>query len=217
MNGLDVAAAATTFLLILPAELPDKTFVATLVLASRFPHRPVWIGVSLAFLVQCTVAVVAGGLLSLLPARLVSGAAAVLFAFGAVIMLRGAVSSRREARAELQAAEDEEAAEIDRRLGPVRAGEGMSSVRVAATAFTVLFIAEWGDLSQLLTAAQAARTGEPLSVLLGAWLALVLVAAAAVALGGWLSRKVDLHRVRFVSAGVLAVLALVALVEAIRA
>ena len=37
----------------------------------------------------------------------VSGAAALLFAFGAVLMLRGAVSSRREARAELQAAEVE--------------------------------------------------------------------------------------------------------------
>lgn len=217
MNGFDVAAAATTFLLILPAELPDKTFVATLVLASRFPRRQVWIGVSLAFLVQCIVAVLAGGLLSLLPPRLVSGAAAALFAFGAVLMFRGAVSSRREARAELQAAEDEEAALIDERVGTADLSVPLSSFRVIATSFTVLFVAEWGDLSQLLTAAQAARTGEPLSVLVGAWLALVLVAAAAVALGGWLSRKVDLHRVRFVSAGVLAVLALVALVEAIRA
>jgi putative Ca2+/H+ antiporter (TMEM165/GDT1 family) len=217
VNGFDAAAAATTFLLILPAELPDKTFIATLVLASRFPHRPVWIGVSLAFLVQCVVAVVAGGLLSLLPARLVSGAAAVLFAFGAVLMLRGALSSRREARAELQAAEDEEAAVIDRRIGTADPTAPLSSLRVAATSFTVLFVAEWGDLSQLLTAAQAARTGEPFSVLVGAWLALVLVAAAAVALGGWLSRKVDLHRVRFVSAGVLAVLALIATIEAIRA
>jgi putative Ca2+/H+ antiporter (TMEM165/GDT1 family) len=216
VSGIDVAAAATTFVLILPAELPDKTFVATLVLASRFAHRPVWIGVCLAFFVQCVIAVVAGGLLSLLPARLVSGAAAVLFGIGALVMLRSAMSSRREARAELQAAEDEEAAEIDARVGPIDAGAPMSSVRVAATSFTVLFIAEWGDLSQLLTAAQAARTSEPLSVLIGAWLALALVAAAAVALGGWLSRNVDLHRVRFVSAGVLAVLTVIAVVETVR-
>lgn len=216
MSAFDITAAATTFVLILPAELPDKTFVATLVLASRFARGPVWIGVSLAFLVQCVIAVVAGGLLSLLPSRLVSGAAAALFAVGAAIMFHSAMASRREARANLQTLEDEEADAIDRRLGPTTAAASMSSARVALTAFSVLFIAEWGDLSQLLTAAQAARTAEPVSVLVGAWLALITVAGVAVALGGWLSRTVDLHRVRFVSGGILAVLALIALVETVR-
>jgi len=64
---VDPAVALTTFVLIFPAELPDKTFVATLVLSTRYPGRWVWLGVAAAFAVQCLVAVTAGGLLSLLP------------------------------------------------------------------------------------------------------------------------------------------------------
>ena len=48
-------------------ELPDKTFIATLVMSTRFRPLLVWIGVGLAFLVQTLVAVVAGGLLAKLP------------------------------------------------------------------------------------------------------------------------------------------------------
>ena len=50
------AVAATAFVLIFPVELPDKTFVATLVLATRFRPLLVWIGVASAFLVQTALA-----------------------------------------------------------------------------------------------------------------------------------------------------------------
>ena len=70
--------ALTVFALILPAELPDKTFVATLVLSTRFAAWPVFLGVALAFVVQTTVAVVAGGLVSLLPPRPVHAVTAAL-------------------------------------------------------------------------------------------------------------------------------------------
>ena len=56
---MDLAVVATTFALIFPVELPDKTFVASLVLATRYRPLLVWVGVSLAFLVQCVVAVTA--------------------------------------------------------------------------------------------------------------------------------------------------------------
>src|SRR5215469_11653809 len=90
-------AAATAFVLVVPVELPDKTFVATLVLATRYKPWPVWIGVSAAFGVQSLVAVAAGRLISLLPqlpVRLVAGA---LFALGAAALIR---SARRAASAE---------------------------------------------------------------------------------------------------------------------
>ena len=66
---MDLAVAATAFALIFPVELPDKTFVASLVLATRYRPLPVWIGVSAAFFVQTVVAVTAGSLLSLLPSE----------------------------------------------------------------------------------------------------------------------------------------------------
>jgi putative Ca2+/H+ antiporter (TMEM165/GDT1 family) len=66
---VDFSVALTALALIVPVELPDKTFVATLVLATRYRPLLVWIGVGLAFTVQTAVAVTAGGLLTRLPHR----------------------------------------------------------------------------------------------------------------------------------------------------
>ena len=161
---IDLAVIATTFALILPAELPDKTFIATLVLATRFRHLWVWIGVAAAFAVQVAIAVLAGGLLALLPQRIVLGATFLLFAAGAFVMIRGGLASRAS---ELKA-QQEEADEVESRAS----GEATTTaLRTVLVSFVVLFTAEWGDLSQLLTAGLAARSGQPLSVFIGSWLA----------------------------------------------
>jgi Ca2+/H+ antiporter, TMEM165/GDT1 family len=55
-----------------------------------------------------------------------------------------------------------------------------SAGRVVLTTFAVVFLAEWGDLTQILTASLAARFHAPLSVGLGAGLALWSVSALAV-------------------------------------
>jgi Ca2+/H+ antiporter, TMEM165/GDT1 family len=83
--------------------------------------------------------------------------------------------------------------------------------------FLVLFTAEWGDLSQILTAGLAARTGDPWAVYLGAWLALITVAGIAVLVGGWLQGRVAMWRIRLVSAVVLAALAVWTAVEFVQA
>ena len=208
---LDIATVGLAFILIFPAELPDKTFIATLVLSTRYRRLAVWIGVAVAFAVQSAIAVAAGGLLSLLPQRLVLGITCLLFAAGAILML---VSGLRARTAEM--AEEEEAEEFEESAAR-HAGGSTSTLRIAITSFIVLFTAEWGDLSQLLTAGLAARTGEPLSVFLGAWLALIIVAGIAVLIGGWLQKRVALWRIRLVSAAVLAALAAWTLVEFIQA
>lgn len=197
---IDVAVVATTFALILPAELPDKTFIATLVLATRFRHLWVWLGVAVAFLVQVTIAVLAGSLLTLLPERLVLGVTFVLFAAGAVVMFRGGLASR----AAEQRAQQEEADEVAERA---REQSATSPLRVFAISFVVLFTAEWGDLSQLLTAGLAARTGQPLSVFLGSWTALLVVSGLAVLAGSWLRTRVPIWRIRLVSGVILTALA----------
>ncbi len=207
---IDLAIVATTFALIFPAELPDKTFIATLVLATRFRHLWVWIGAVLAFAVQALIAVTAGGLLALAPERVVLAITFVLFAIGAVVLIRGGLVSR----ADEQAAGREEETDVVARVGPERA---LTPLRVAALSFVVLFTAEWGDLSQLLTAGLAARTGAPLSVFLGSWGALVLVSGLAVLAGAWLRSRVAIWRIRLVSGGILTILALWTAVEFIRA
>lgn len=206
---IDLAIVATTFALILPAELPDKTFIATLVLATRFRHLWVWLGVITAFAVQVLIAVTAGGLLALAPQRLVLGITFVLFAVGAFVMIKGGLSSR----AAEQAAADDEAAEISDRADTERA---LTPAKVFALSFVVLFTAEWGDLSQLLTAGLAARTGEPLSVFLGSWTALVVVSGLAVLTGTWLRSRVPIWRIRLVSGGILTALAIWTAVELVR-
>jgi len=207
---IDVAVVLTTFALIFPAELPDKTFIATLVLATRFPRLWVWLGVASAFLVQVLIAVTAGGLLALLPQRLVLGLTFILFAAGAVIMIRGGLASR----AAEQEAEGDEAAEIAEKAA---AQAPTSALRVYLTSFVILFTAEWGDLSQLLTAGLAARTDDPVSVFLGSWTALLVVSGLAVLAGSWLQTRVPIWRIRLVSGAILTALALWTAVEFVQA
>jgi putative Ca2+/H+ antiporter (TMEM165/GDT1 family) len=200
---VDLTVLATAYAVIFPVELPDKTFVATLVLATRYRPVLVWTGVSLAFVVQCAVAVAAGGLVSLLPTAVVAGLAGLLFLAGAVLLWRGAEAADHE----------EEAAEGDfaaRTTGEVR------GVRVVATSFAVLFLAEWGDLSQLFTAGLAAKYADPVSVFAGSWLALVTVAGLAVLVGRTLLRFVRLSTVRRVAAAICLVLALLAAYDVVR-
>ncbi len=194
---MDLTVTATAFAVVFPVELPDKTFIATLVLATRYRALPVWLGVAAAFLVQCLVAVTAGGLLALLPETVVVLAAAVLFAIGAVVLWRGASTADEDEAAE-------EAALRERTRGDLHGW------RVAGMSFGVLFLAEWGDLSQLLTAGLAARSGDPVSVFIGSWLALVSVAALAIVLGRTLLRFVSLGLIRRIGAGICALLAVLA-------
>ncbi len=196
-----ITAALAAFVLIVPVELPDKTFVATLVLATRYPPLPVWIGVVIAFGVQSAIAAAAGRLLTLLPTRPVQLIAAGLFLIGAIIMFRGA----RRADLERENTEREYAS---------RVSAARSGVRAATFSFLVLFTAEWGDLSQILTASLVASGQPAWPVFVGSWAGLAVVSGAAVLLGKVLLRRVRLAVVRFVAAGVCALLAAVTAVAA---
>lgn len=200
---MDIVVLLSTFIVILPAELPDKTMVATLVLATRYRPLPVWIGVVAAFFTQCLVAVAAGGLLTLLPRRPLLMVTAILFATGSYIMLRGAGQAAEE-----EAEEEEEYEKEVARRAPA------DGVRAAVTSFLVLFAAEWGDLSQLLTAGLVVRHGRPVSVFVGAWLALASVAGIAVLAGRTLLKRVPLDMVRRTAGTLFGILAVITAVEA---
>jgi putative Ca2+/H+ antiporter (TMEM165/GDT1 family) len=197
-----LVVALTAFVAIAPVELPDKTFVATLVLSTRYPPLPVWLGVVAAFGVQCLVAVLAGTLLAQLPTRPVALVAAALFAVGAVVLLRAARQG--------EPSEEEAAAEYAEKIATPRVGW-----RAAGASFLVLFTAEWGDLSQLLTAGLVAGGRPALPVFVGSWAALIAVSGTAVLLGRWLMKRVKLSLVRYVAAAICAVLAVITLVGAL--
>jgi putative Ca2+/H+ antiporter (TMEM165/GDT1 family) len=191
-----LATAATVFALVFPAELPDKTFIASLVLATRGRPVQVWMGVAAAFTVHVAIAVAAGRAFALLPHRLVESVVAVLFAAGAAWCLL----VREEG-------EEEKG---------VRAAALPSRGRVLVTAFTVVFLAEWGDLTQIVTAQLAARYNDPVSVGLGALAALWIVAVLAIVGGQGLLRFVPLTVVRRFTGVVLGGFAVAGAVSAIR-
>ena len=174
----------TVFGVIFVAELPDKTALAAIVLATRFSPRGVFVGTAAALAIQSGIAVAAGSLLALLPARIVHVGAGLLFIVSAAIMWR-----RRD---EPEPNRDEEPG-------------ARSFAKSVATAFAIAFVAEWGDLTQLGTAALAARYRAPLTVFAGSTLALWSVAAAAVFLGSRAAGVLDPHRLQRVAAVVFGV------------
>jgi Ca2+/H+ antiporter, TMEM165/GDT1 family len=173
----------TAFATVFPAELPDKTMVATLVLSSRY-RRPfvTWVGVSAAFVAHVSVAVTAGSLVGKLEPKIVSAITGLIFLFGAF-------SLWRESR---KAAEAEEA-------GEVTVGQ-TATLRVLSTSFLTVLVAEWGDLTQLATAGLAAKRHDPIGIGIGALLALWSVAAIAAVAGRAVLRVLPISLVQRVAA-----------------
>ncbi len=157
---------ALVFGVMFVAELPDKSLFASLILGSRFPARYVWLGAATAFLVHVIIAVTAGRLLTLLPHRLLEGVIAALFLAGAALVFSG--------RHGLEAP-------------PKLPKPGLRAVykpwKIFATSFGVIFIGEWGDITQIATANYAARYHDTLNVALGATLGLWSVTALAIIFG----------------------------------
>lgn len=194
------ATAAIVFGLIFVVELPDKTFIATLVLATRFRPLLVWIGVTAAFLVQTVVAVLLGGLLARLPRTPVEVFATIMFLIGGFLLLRGAADADKE---ELETVE-----EFSHKGAATAHG-----LKVVATSFMVLFLAEWGDLSQLLTASLVIKYDDPLSVGVGAFAALAAVSGLGAVIGRILLTRMRLSTIRRVGGGVCLLLAAVSTLQ----
>lgn len=180
---MDIALLLTVFVTIFLVELPDKTFIATLVLATRYRPIHVWIGVCAAFLIQTVIAVAFGGLIGRLPQTPVHIAVALLFLIAGIVLLIGAAKAASE--------EAETEAEFSEKAKADAVG-----FRAVSASFLILFLAEWGDLSQLATAGFAARRGYPLSVGIGAFIALALVSGLAAVLGRALLQRVSLVLIR---------------------
>jgi putative Ca2+/H+ antiporter (TMEM165/GDT1 family) len=180
---MDWTVLSTAFGVIFVAELPDKTALAALVLATRYRAWPVFLGTGLALTVQSLFAIAAGKLLSLLPARPVHVGAGVLFIVSAIVMWR-------------RHGGDDQGDDAKSATEPTFA-------RAFASTFGVVFVAEWGDLTQLGT---AARYGKPVPVFVGATLALWAVAAIAVFIGNRAGKLLNPERTKKVAAVVFALI-----------
>ncbi len=195
---MNLAVVAAVFPIIFLGELPDKTMFASLVLSTRGKPFSVWLGAAAAFTVHVVIATTVGvALFHLVPHRILDGVVAVLFLGGAALALREATKEQEE---------EEE----------LVARESASGRRVLTTSFIVIFLAEWGDLTQILTANLAAHYHAPLSVGVGALLALWAVAGLAVLGGQSLLRFINIRTLRIITAVALTGLAAFSGWEALR-
>jgi len=191
--SMNLAIAVTVFPIIFIGELPDKTMFASLVMSTRGRPASVWLGAVAAFTVHVIIAVTIGvALFHFVSHRVLEGVVAGIFLIGAGLALREGLHERKHEESE----ED-----------LVKAEASANPRRVAGTAFVVIFIAEWGDLTQILTANLAAHYHSPVSVGVGALVALWAVAALAVVGGQSLLKVVNITTVRYATAVILTGLA----------
>jgi putative Ca2+/H+ antiporter (TMEM165/GDT1 family) len=190
---ISLTVTAVVFGVVFLAELPDKTALAGLVLGTRYRASYVFAGVAAAFALHVALAVAAGSVLTLLPRQIVQALTGVLFLGGAAVLL-------------MKKDEDEE---------EVRRPENQSFWKVSGAGFMLILVAEFGDLTQIMTANLAARYDDPLSVGLGAVLALWAVAGIGIVGGKALMKRVPLALITKIAAIVMVALGVWSLWEAI--
>jgi putative Ca2+/H+ antiporter (TMEM165/GDT1 family) len=167
----------STFGLIFVAELPDKTAFATLLMATQGNPRSIFAGVAAAFLVQSAIAVCFGSFFTKLPPEWIHLGAGILF------LLFAFMAWRRN----LDADHDTETSATH--------ASGVSKTetfwQTASKSFVVIFIAEWGDLTQLASASLTAKYQAPLIIFSASTLALWTVTAIAIVLGNRLQKSLN--------------------------
>jgi putative Ca2+/H+ antiporter (TMEM165/GDT1 family) len=151
----------STFAVIFLAELPDKTAVAILLMAAQRHPWGVWVGVCLAYVVQNCVAILFGGLLALLPPHWIHMGSGLLFLLFAALMW-------------MKKEEKGKAPQLSTHA---------HFAKTIGTAFIVIFIAEWGDLTQIATAALVAKTKHTATIFLASTSALFAASGILVYIG----------------------------------
>jgi putative Ca2+/H+ antiporter (TMEM165/GDT1 family) len=190
---ISLSVLALVFGVVFLAELPDKTALAGLVLGTRYRASYVFAGVAAAFLLHVALAVAAGSALTLLPQRLVHALTGVLFLGGAAVLLFKKDEGEEE----------------------VRRPEDQTFWKVAGTGFMLILVAEFGDLTQIMTANLAARYDDPVSVGVGAVLALWAVAGLGIVGGKALMKRVPLALITKIAAVLMLALGVWSLWEAV--
>ncbi len=158
-------------LLITAAELGDKTFFMAMILATRYPRKPVLIGVVAALATMTVLSVGIGKFLTLLPQFLAQYlppsllgithisfqqiAALLFFLFGLKLLYE---SRQMSAQTDLEVRAEAEEAVI---AGDRKFHQRNTTWKIIIESFVLTFVAEWGDRTQIttITLAAAHQTG----------------------------------------------------------
>ena len=176
---MNAGTFAGIFALMFVLELPDKTFVATVIMSTKARPAMVALGASLAMTLQMILAVAAGSLLTLVPVHWKDLIVGLIFLAGAAYLLF------------VPESEEEEKGRREAALEKIA-----SHWKEITTAFVVIFIGEFGDLTQIQALNFEAKLHAPLEVFLASSLALICVSFIGAYSGRALQRVIPLKRIR---------------------
>ena len=169
-----ISAFTASLSLVALAEIGDKSQIVCMALAARHRHWPVLLGASTAFLLLNTLAVLFGaGVAAWVDERIVAAVVALLFAFFGMQALL--------AKPEVASVEVSD----------------KTWRSVFLTTLSLIFLAEFGDKTQIAVAGLAGNMA-PVSVWLGATTALIGISALGIWVGRTLLQRMPtvwLHRI----------------------
>lgn len=170
-----LSSTGATFLLIALAEFGDKSQLVCMTLAARHRGTPVLLGAIAAFAILNLLAVLFGAAIAAwLPENIVILAVAVLFAVFGINSLRFT--------------DDEDDEDVEE-----KPGHG-----IFATTFLMIFLAEFGDKTQIAVAGMGS-TSAPIAVWLGATLALATTSLLGVYAGRRFLNRLPLQWIHRIS------------------
>ena len=192
-DGTWISSATTTFLLITLAEFGDKSQLVCMTLAARHRGLPVALGAVAAFAVLNLLAVLFGAAVAAwLPAWVITASVALLFAVFGIAALRHG--------------EDDDDEKLEE-----AGGHG-----VFANTFLLIFLAEFGDKTQIAVAGLGS-TASASAVWIGATLALAATSLLGIFAGRRLLQRLSLVWIHRISGAFFLLLALLAVLRLIQA
>jgi putative Ca2+/H+ antiporter (TMEM165/GDT1 family) len=168
-----MATFINSFLLVVVGEMGDKTQLLAMGMASRYKASHVMLGVLIATILNHGLAVLVGSYLStILPMGIISTLAGISFLLFGLWTIRG---------------DTDDGSHKASRFGPI------------VTVGIAFFIAEMGDKTQLMTVAIAAEYKQPLYILMGTTLGMVVADSIGVFFGAWICKYLSQNYIKWVA------------------
>ena len=169
------------------SELGDKTFFITAILAMRHPRRWVLTGAIAALAAMTVISVLMGQAVSHFPKAYVQGVEIVLFVAFGVKLLYDATQMAHQPNLEEQ---KEAAVAVEKAEAKLSKLSRRGTWVIVVEAFSLIFLAEWGDRTQFATIALAAANN-PLGITLGSIVGHAICAAIAVMCGRFVCGRIS--------------------------
>ncbi|MDB9374718.1 TMEM165/GDT1 family protein [Nodularia sphaerocarpa] len=204
-----LTAFTAGLLLITISELGDKTFFIAVILAMKHSRKLVFIGVASALAAMTILSVLFGKVVSFLPEIYLKYAEIILFfAFGIKLLYEASKMTASSSETEVidEAKEAVQKADLQRK--------SKTPLAILIEAFTLTFVAEWGDRTQIATIALAARYNA-VGVAAGAVLGHALCTAIAVIGGKLIAGRISERQLTFAGGCLFLIFGIIAAVEGV--